>query len=221
MRVFSAPDLGSLPLRDRTMVVASVVLVHVLLLWSYASLSGLFNPAHHGSAHHEMSISMALPEQSQTAPKPQPVVNPKAVELQPVQPTPQAAIPAVPADTPPSPVESNTPVSDRTVSTGPVSNGLADSEPDYQAAYLKNPNPDYPIVANRMGWQGRVVLNVEVLASGLPGQIKLHQSSGHGVLDNAAIQAVRSWRFVAARQGGQVIARWLLVPISFILKDAE
>jgi len=221
MPVFAAPEPVSLPLRDRTMVVASVVLVHVLLLWSYASLSGLFNPAHHGPAHHEMSISMSLPEQSQTAPKPQPVVNPKAIGLQPVQPTPQAAIPAVPVDTPPSPVESNTPVSTGPVTNGPVTNGLADREPDYQAAYLNNPKPEYPIVANRMGWQGRVVLNVEVLASGLPGQIKLHQSSGHDVLDNAAMQAVHSWRFVAARQGGQVIAKWLLVPISFMLKDAE
>ena len=75
------------------------------------------------------------------------------------------------------------------------------------------------MVARRMGWQGRVVLNVEVLASGLPGQVKLHQSSGHDVLDNAALQAVRGWRFVAARQGGQVVSKWFLVPIPFILKE--
>lgn len=77
------------------------------------------------------------------------------------------------------------------------------------------------MVARRMGWQGKVVLNVEVLESGLPGQIKLHQSSGRDVLDNAAMQTVRNWRFVAARKNGQVITKWFLVPISFILKDTE
>ena len=101
----------------------------------------------------------------------------------------------------------------------PAPPSLPDREPDYQAAYLNNPIPAYPMVARRMGWQGRVVLNVEVLASGLPGQIKLHQSSGHDVLDNAAMQAVRNWRFVAARQSGQVVTKWFLVPIPFILKE--
>lgn len=212
--MLAAHDPVSLPARDRLLAVASVALAHVVLLWSYATLPGLSNPVHHGPAHHEMSISMALPEQPQTAPtesKPRPVVNPNPIEPQIVQPTPQIATPAAPVESSLSPVENSIPASPR----------LPDSEPDYQAAYLDNPKPGYPMVANRMGWQGRVVLNVEVLASGLPGQIKLHQSSGHGVLDNAAMQAVRSWRFVAARQGGQIIAKWLMVPISFILKDAE
>ena len=80
---------------------------------------------------------------------------------------------------------------------------------------------DYLMVARRMDWQGRVVLNVEVLASGLPGQVKLQQSSGHAVLDNAAIKAVSGWRFVAAHQGGQNVTKWFLVPIPFILKEAE
>jgi protein TonB len=100
-----------------------------------------------------------------------------------------------------------------------ASPSLPDREPDYQAAYLNNPLPAYPMVARRMGWQGRVVLNVEVLESGLPGQIKLHQSSGRDVLDNAAMQAVRGWRFVAARQNGQAVAKSFLVPIPFILKE--
>jgi outer membrane biosynthesis protein TonB len=41
------------------------------------------------------------------------------------------------------------------------------------------------------------------------------------VLDTAAIKAVSGWRFVAARQGGQAVTKWFLVPIPFILKEAE
>ena len=210
------PDTVVLPLRDRALVVALVILVHVLLLWSWASLPNFSKPV-----HREMSVSVALPSPPQPVPvepkpepKPEPVVKSKPVEPQRVQPAPQAA-PDVPVETPPLPAQTSAPAQP------PAPPGLPDREPDYQAAYLNNPPPAYPMAARRMGWQGRVVLNVEVLASGLPGQVRLYRSSGHDVLDNAAIQAVRGWRFTAARQDGQVVTKWFLVPIPFILKEAE
>jgi len=210
-------DSVDLPLRNRLLVVVLVFFAHVLLVWSWVSLPSLSKPV-----HREMSVSVMLPSPPQPAsvppePKPEvkPAVKPKPVEPQRVQPTPQDA--PVEAPSPPAPaVASSEP--HQPVTAAP---GLPDREPDYQAAYLKNPLPAYPMVARRMGWQGRVVLNVEVLASGLPGQIKLHQSSGHDVLDNAAIKVVSTWRFVAARQGGQAVTKSFLVPIPFILKEAE
>ena len=206
------PNSGDLPLRDRSFVVALVVLAHALLLLSYTSSSGQSK-----SAHRELSISVTLPSPPQTAavkPKPaeKPVVKPIPVESQPVQ---QAAEPDMPVETmAPSPPVESAPAQPENAAPS-----LPDREPDYQAAYLNNPLPSYPMVARRMGWQGRVVLNVEVLESGLPGQIKLHQSSGRDVLDNAAMQAVRGWRFVPSRQNGQAVAKSFLVPIPFILKE--
>ena len=97
----------------------------------------------------------------------------------------------------------------------------ADTEPDYHAAYLNNPVPVYPMIARRMGWEGKVMLKVEVLASGLPGRISVHRSSGHEVLDQAALDAVRGWKFVAARHAGQPITRFFLVPIPFVLQGTE
>lgn len=207
---------ADLQLRDRSLIVASVVLAHVLLLWFLVS-----TPSLPTSKHHEMSVSIATmpsppqpaPAEPKPEPKPEPVAKPKPVERR-VQPSPEVVSPIVPTETPvPTEVSSAPP---QPVTAPP---GLPDREPDYQAAYLNNPVPAYPMVARRMGWQGKVVLSVEVLASGLPGQVKLHQSSGHDVLDNAALQAVRGWRFVAARQGGQVVSKWFLVPIPFILKE--
>jgi len=207
-------EYGNTPLRECSLIVASVVFAHVLLMWFLVSMPSL--PT---SSHQEMSVSIATmpspPQPAQAEPKPEqkPVEKPKPVERR-VQPSPEVVTPIVPTETPvPTEVSSAPP---QPVATPP---GLPDREPDYQAAYLNNPVPAYPMVARRMGWQGRVVLNVEVLASGLPGQVKLHQSSGHDVLDNAAMQAVRGWRFVAARQGGQVFSKWFLVPIPFILKE--
>ena len=206
MPAMQNPD--DLPMRDRSFVVALVVLVHVLLLWAYTS-----SFSHSRSAPREMSISMAMPTPPQTtALEPKPQEKPKPAKPEPV---PQISKPETPVETPSPPAES-APVQQESVSPS-----LLDREPDYQAAYLNNPIPAYPMVARRMGWQGKVVLNVEVLESGFPGQIKLHQSSGRDVLDNAAMQAVRGWRFVAARKNGQVVAKWFLVPIPFILKDAE
>ncbi|MDO8812079.1 MAG: TonB family protein [Gallionella sp.] len=207
-----------LPLRDRSLIVALVVLAHAALLWFLVAMPSL--PV---NRHQEMSVSFAaVPSSPQPAaakpepepePKPEPVAKPKPVERR-VQPSPEVVTPIVPTEAPvPTEVSSAPP---QPVTAPP---SLPDREPDYQAAYLNNPVPAYPMVARRMGWQGRVVLNVEVLASGLPGQIKLHQSSGHDVLDNAAMQAVRGWRFVAARHGGQVVSKWFLVPIPFILKE--
>ncbi len=214
--VLTMMNPADLPLRDRSLIVALVVLAHALLLWLLVAMPSL--PA---SSHQEMSVSFAaMPSPPQPVqaepkpePKPEPVAKPKPVERR-MQPVPEVVTPIASAETPvPTEVSSAPP---QPVTASP---GLPDREPDYQAAYLNNPVPAYPMVARRMGWQGRVVLNVEVLASGLPGQVKLHRSSGHDVLDNAAMQAVHGWRFVAARQGGQIATKWFLVPIPFILKE--
>ena len=225
MALAAIPGLADLPLRDRVLVVAAVALAHMLLAWSWVSLPSLPKPV-----HREMSVSVMLPAPPQPAPVPpqpkpeikppevKPAAKPKPEPVDP-QPAPEAEPVAAPQEEPSPPQ----PVAESSAKPEPAAAApsLPDREPDYQAAYLNNPPPSYPMTARRMGWQGRVVLNVEVLASGLPGQIKLHQSSGHDVLDSAAMRAVSGWRFVAARQGGQAVTKWFLVPIPFILKEAE
>lgn len=98
---------------------------------------------------------------------------------------------------------------------------LPDREPDFQAAYLNNPAPAYPMLARRMGWQGKVLVSVEVLVDGNAGQVRLQQSSGYVALDAAAMKAVKNWRFSPARQAGQLVDKWFLIPIPFVLKELE
>lgn len=98
---------------------------------------------------------------------------------------------------------------------------IPDVEPDYKAGYLNNPRPPYPFAARRMGLQGKVVLNVEVLAEGLCGQANVHQSSGHEMLDNTALQTVKTWKFIPARQAGRAITKWFKIPIQFSLNNNE
>lgn len=92
-------------------------------------------------------------------------------------------------------------------------------EPDYVARYLHNPPPTYPWQARRMGVEGRVVLHVEILQNGNTGRIEIRQSSGHDLLDQAAIRAVSGWRFDPARAAGTPITAWADVPISFRLTE--
>jgi len=46
----------------------------------------------------------------------------------------------------------------------------------------------------------------------------LKTSSGSPRLDQAALDTVKRWRFVPARQGDQSVAAWVVVPISFSLE---
>ena len=90
--------------------------------------------------------------------------------------------------------------------------------PNFNAAYLDNPAPAYPPLARRSGEQGRVVLRVLVTPNGAAEAVELRTSSGSARLDLAAIEAVKRWRFVAARQGDQTVSAWVLVPITFSLE---
>jgi periplasmic protein TonB len=89
--------------------------------------------------------------------------------------------------------------------------------PGFDAAYLRNPGPEYPLLSRRFGEEGRVVLAVLVSAQGLPDRVELRRGSGHPRLDQAALAVVRRWRFTPARRGTEALAAWVLVPLSFQL----
>lgn len=92
--------------------------------------------------------------------------------------------------------------------------------PDNKAAYLQNPNPLYPVQARRKGLQGVVLLTVEVSAEGLPLSLSVKESSGVLLLDDAAVESVRRWKFVAATLGGRPVAAFVEIPIRFMLQNS-
>jgi protein TonB len=92
------------------------------------------------------------------------------------------------------------------------------TSPRSDAAYLNNPRPAYPLAARRRGDQGTVYVRVVVTAEGLAASVTLDRSSGHPSLDEAALGAVKSWRFVPARQGGQAIEAPYVAPVVFKLE---
>jgi protein TonB len=88
-------------------------------------------------------------------------------------------------------------------------------------AYGTNPPPPYPVTARRRGWEGKVLLQVEVSADGDVRNVGIEKSSGYTCLDEAARKAVYRWRFKPALRNGRPVPGQVKVPIHFNLKDAD
>ena len=72
-----------------------------------------------------------------------------------------------------------------------------------------NAPPYYPRLAQRRGVEGKVVVALELDASGVVIAARVAESSGSTVLDAAALNALRSWRFEpATRDGRPIAASW-------------
>lgn len=127
------------------------------------------------------------------------------------------------APAPRSATATNRDVGDETV-TAPSSPAPAaetapvHSEARFDAAYLHNPKPDYPLFSRRQLETGTVLLKVRVSAEGKPLEIALKQSSGFARLDQAAQETVARWRFVPARRGDEAIESWVSVPVKFSIE---
>ncbi len=91
--------------------------------------------------------------------------------------------------------------------------------PVFNADYLHNPKPLYPLIARRLKLEGTVVVRVLVSSAGKAEAVHLGTSSGSNVLDQAALNAVQEWSFVPAQQGVQPVTSWVDVPIRFRLTD--
>jgi protein TonB len=82
-----------------------------------------------------------------------------------------------------------------------------------------NPAPRYPWISRQRGEQGRVIVTVTVSAKGHPREVGIKRSSGYRRLDEAAVAAVRKWRFVPAKRRGRAVAGRARVPVTFRLTD--
>jgi len=91
--------------------------------------------------------------------------------------------------------------------------------PLFNADYLHNPKPTYPLIARRLRLEGTTIVRVLVSPAGKAEIVQLATSSGSSVLDQAALNAVQGWLFVPARQGDQPVPAWVDVPIRFRLTE--
>lgn len=194
-----------------------VLLLHAALAWVWLS-----RPEQPKIAVNELSVSIAMqPEETEKPHPPHPPQQQAERTEKPVlKPVPKPVVREVAEIATNAVATAALPPAVLAAQTATVAPPV-DTEPDYQAGYLNNPRPVYPMVARRMGWLGLVMLDVEVLAEGACGRVNVQHSSGHEVLDNAAMNTVKSWRFTPAHHAGRVAAQWFRVPVIFSLEDNE
>jgi protein TonB len=84
--------------------------------------------------------------------------------------------------------------------------------------YKQNEPPLYPLKARRLGYEGIVMLKVLIDEEGRVDDLRVLKSSGHRVLDRAALSAVKKWLFEPGTKGGVEKKMWVKIPVRFDLK---
>ena len=113
----------------------------------------------------------------------------------------------------------------------PMTDALVDADPgepvdltpkpaaSTQLQAISAPSPRYPSLAIRSGLTGTVELEILVDTDGKPLEVRVVRSSGHRVLDQAALRVVLSqWRFQPAMHDGYPVQALGRVPIAFTLE---
>ena len=83
------------------------------------------------------------------------------------------------------------------------------------------PKPKYPDTARRDGKEGRVLLRVLVNEEGRTASVEVNRSSGAEALDQAAVEAIKRWRFSPAQYGEKPVESWVRIPIDFRLNNTQ
>ena len=154
-----------------------------------------------------------IQDQPKAEPEPEiPLVKPQVDNTVPVEELPQVQFdePVAP------PTEVAIPASESAISAATAAGG-----PPQELATSSRVEPVYPPVSRRNGEEGTVRLKVLVDANGRPADVQVANTSGFARLDQAAIQAVKRWKFVAATNGSQAIQTWTQVAVTFKLTAAE
>lgn len=162
--------------------------------------------------------ALAEPEPAPAPPlavaEPAPPALPKPPPAKPAPPPAHAAPP--PRSAAPAPIP---PAEQQVAAMTPPLAAASVVPPQPIPGLASNRKPDYPLAARMRGQQGRVVLRVEVSAAGAPLSVKILSTSGHVILDKAALAAVEEWRFQPATKGGSPVVGAYDVPINFRLEE--
>lgn len=85
-------------------------------------------------------------------------------------------------------------------------------------SFLQRPSaPRYPRMAQRKGIQGTAIYEIWLSESGQQIKQNLVTSSGTKILDDAALKAIRDWKFSPQIIDGQAIAHRVQIPVRFSL----
>ncbi len=159
-----------------------------------------------------------------TAPKPAPISPPVLATTRP-SPSPALSVQTPAPIAAPGPVSSpaKAPVAAASASAKPGPKPVEDAGGESgdggnapPHCQIKPPKrEDYPRAAISRHIEGSVKLKVKIGPGGAIEQVTVDTSSGHEMLDNAAIQIVKSWSCSPAKRNGKAVTGEVRVPIKF------
>lgn len=131
----------------------------------------------------------------------------------------QVMAPPPPPSTPTSAGAITVPVN-RNIGTGKIANlfDIKDLDQIPQARF--QPAPQYPYEMKRAGVTGRVEVGFIVDTSGNVRDAYVIKSSSPE-FEEAALQAIRKWRFTPGKKGGKVVNTKMKQPLSFTLNEND
>jgi protein TonB len=87
-----------------------------------------------------------------------------------------------------------------------------------QPALIEQPLPEYPAMARQLHQEGRAYIQVLLDRDGSVMQTRLAKSSGFELLDQAAQDGAKKFRFSPAMQGERTVRVWVSIPVDFRLE---
>ena len=205
----SRPGAGTSSAPRRTGLLIVVAALHVAIIYGLMLATGVVKQPPFVAPLEAVFV----PEASQ--PEEQPQIKIKPEIEQPVavdEPVPEVQFEE--AVTPPTDV----PVP---ASANAISGSQQQGAPAQDLKTTNRVDPTYPPASRRAGEEGTVRLKVLVDTNGRASNVAVTQSSGFTRLDQAAMEAVRKWRFVAATDGTNKIQAYTQVAVTFKLTEAE
>lgn len=164
-------------------------------------------------------------------PPPDPVVVPQPADLPAPDASPTVALPPPPPP-PPRPEPRARPVvqppaaRSAAAAPGPAAAPMSQAPVAETAPMLiANPRfrvpprpPAYPRRAVELRAEGEALIGARLDPSGAPHDVRVLRSSGHPMLDHAALAAVGGWAFEPGRRAGHPVAARVEIPVRFTLR---
>lgn len=92
----------------------------------------------------------------------------------------------------------------------------------YEIGSIKNPAPTYPRIARLRKYQGEVEIAVIADFNGNVIDANIYKSSGFSILDDAALDTLKNWRFSMNKIKNKALSKnknyRIIVPIRFVLE---
>ncbi|MBM3555397.1 MAG: energy transducer TonB [Alphaproteobacteria bacterium] len=157
------------------------------------------------------------PPASRPPPSPAPRPTRRAIAPAPAPPVAPAADPLVEgtgSDTPQAETTQSAALGGPAIAA-PVAGASAPARTAVAPRPIHAPAPSYPDNARRRGLEGRVIIRLDLDAEGQASNFRLATSSGHELLDQAALKGLKRWRFAAPGTPLEDIE----IPVVFRLRD--